>query len=111
MDKHICNYSTRLLKSVTGLDIRTISNMKKGANLTKLNVISTCLGIHIPFRVSDRMLQLADLSLNMTSTGRIGTDNETYDMLLHLKWATDYGDVYDELKEQSLDYLIHQPPL
>lgn len=31
MDKHICNYSTRLLKSVTGLDIRTISNMKKGA--------------------------------------------------------------------------------
>lgn len=72
MDKHICNYSTRLLKSVTGLDIRTISNMKKGANLTKLNVISACLGIHIPFRVSDRMLQLADLSLNMTSTGRIG---------------------------------------
>jgi type I restriction enzyme R subunit len=111
MDKHICNYSGRLLKSVTGLDIRTISNMKKGENLTKLNVISACLGIHIPYRVSDRMLQLADLSLNMTSPGKIGADNETYDMLLHLKWATDYGDVYDELKEQSLDYLIHQPPL
>lgn len=111
MGKYICNYSVRLLKSVTGLDIRTISNMKKGENLTKLNVISACLGIHIPYRVSDRMLQLADLSLNMTSHGKIGTDNETYDMLLHLKWATDYGDVYDELKEQSLDYLIHQPPL
>ena len=111
MGKHICNYSGRLLKSVTGLDIRTISNMKKGENLTKLNVISACLGIHIPYRVSDRMLQLADLTLNMTSLGKIGTDNETYDMLLHLKWATDYGDVYDELKEQSLDYLIHQPPL
>ena len=111
MDKHICNYSGRLLKSVTGLDIRTISNMKKGENLTKLNVISACLGIHIPYRVSDRMLQLADLSLNMASPGKIGADNETYDMLLHLKWATDYGDVYDELKEQSLDYLIHQPPL
>ena len=111
MGKHICNYSGRLLKSVTGLDIRTISNMKKGENLTKLNVISACLGIHTPYRVSDRMLQLADLTLNMTSLGKIGTDNETYDMLLHLKWATDYGDVYDELKEQSLDYLIHQPPL
>ena len=111
MGKYICNYSGRLLKSVTGLDIRTISNMKKGENLTKLNVISACLGIHIPYRVSDRMLQLADLTLNMTTLGKIVTDNETYDMLLHLKCATDYGDVYDELKEQSLDYLIHQPPL
>lgn len=111
MDKNICNCSGRLLKSVTGLDVRTISNMKKGENLTKLNVVSACLGIHIPFRVSDLMLQLADLSLNMTSPGKIGADNETYDMLLHLKWATDYEDVYDELKEQSLEYLIHQPPL
>lgn len=111
MDKHICNFSGRLLKSVTGLDIRTISNMKKGENLTKVNVITACLGIHIPYRVSDQMIQLADLSLNMTSLGKVGADNETYDMLLHLKWATDYGDVFDELKDQDLDYLIHQPPL
>ena len=48
MSKNICNYSVRLLKDTTGLDNRTISNMKKGDNLTKLNVISACLGIHIP---------------------------------------------------------------
>lgn len=35
MDKHICNYTARLLRSITGLDNRTISNMKKGENLTK----------------------------------------------------------------------------
>ena len=110
MDRRICNYSVRLLKSVTGLDNRTISNMKNGENLTKLNVISACLGIHIPYRVSERMLNLADLSLNLTLPGKQGADNEIYDMLLHLKWATDYGDIYDELKEQCLDYLIHQPP-
>ena len=29
------------------------------------------------------MLSLADLTLNMTSKGQVGDDNETYDMLLH----------------------------
>lgn len=111
MDKHICNYTARLLRSITGLDNRTISNMKKGENLTKSNVISACLGIHIPFRVSNHMLSLADLTLNMTSKGQVGDDNETYDMLLHLKWTTDYDDIYEELKVQSKDYLIHQPPV
>ncbi|CCZ66273.1 type I restriction enzyme endonuclease subunit [Mediterraneibacter gnavus CAG:126] len=111
MDKHICNYSARLLRSITGLDNRTISNMKKGQNLTKSNVVSACLGIHIPFRVSSHMLSLADLSLNMTSKGKLGDENETYDMLLHLRWTADYGDIYDELKEQAKEHLIHQPPL
>ena len=111
MDKHICNYTARLLRSITGLDNRTISNMKKGENLTKSNVISACLGIHIPFRVSNHMLSLADLTLNMTSKGQVGDDNETYDMLLHLKWTTDYDDIYEELKVQSKDHLIHQPPV
>ena len=101
----------RLLRSITGLDNRTISNMKKGENLTKSNVISACLGIHIPFRVSNHMLSLADLTLNMTSKGQVGDDNETYDMFLHLKWTTDYDDIYEELKVQSKDYLIHQPPV
>ena len=111
MDKHICNYTARLLRSITGLDNRTISNMKKGENLTKSNVISACLGIHIPFRVSNHMLSLADLTLNMTSKGQVGDDNETYDMLLHLRWTTDYDDIYEELKVQSKDHLIHQPPV
>lgn len=111
MDKHICNYSARLLRSITGLDNRTISNMKKGENLTKSNVISACLGIHIPFRVSDHMLGLADLTLKMDSKSKVSDDNEVYDMILHLKWATDYGNIYDELKEQSKEHLLHQPPL
>lgn len=85
--------------------------MKKGENLTKSNVISACLGIHIPFRVSDHMLGLADLTLKMDSKSKVSDDNEVYDMLLHLKWATDYGDIYDELKEQSKEHLLHQPPL
>lgn len=107
MDKYICNYIARLLKSITGLDNRTISNMKKGDNLTKSNVISAC----ILFRASNHMLSIADLTLNKTSKGQAGDDNETYDMLLHLRWTTDYDDVYEKLKVQSKDYLIHQPPV
>jgi len=47
----------------------------------------------------------------MTSKGKLGDENETYDMLLHLRWTADYGDIYDELKEQAKEHLIHQPPL
>lgn len=47
------------------------------------------------------MLSLADLTLNMTSKGQVGDDNETYYMLLHLRWTTDYDDIYEELKVQS----------
>lgn len=111
MSKNICNYSVRLLRATTGLDNNTISNLRKGANLTKLNVISACLGIHIPFRVSNKMLQLAELSLNSELPGKKGAENSIYDSLLHLKWATDYDDVYEELKAQSYNYLIHQPPV
>lgn len=111
MDKHICNYIASLLRSITSLDNRTISNMKKGENLTQSNVISACLGIHIPFRVSNHMPSLADLTLNMTSKSQVGDDNEAYDMLLHLRWTTDYYDIYEELKVQSKDHLIHQPPV
>jgi type I restriction enzyme R subunit len=109
MSKNICNYSVRLLKDTTGLDNRTISNMKKGDNLTKLNVISACLGIHIPYRVSNKMLQLAELTLNLELPGKKGDENGIYNTILHLKWATDYEDIYEELKEQSYEYLIHRP--
>lgn len=30
MDKHICNYTARLLRSITVLDNRTINNIKRG---------------------------------------------------------------------------------
>ena len=57
------------------------------------------------------MLGLADLTLKMNSKSKVSDDNEVYDMILYLKWATDYGDIYDELKEQSKEHLLHQPPL
>lgn len=109
MSKNVCNYSVRLLKDTTGLDNRTISNMKKGDNLTKLNVISACLGIHIPYRVSNKMLQLSDLYLSLDIPGKKGDENSIYNTILHLKWATDYEDIYEELKEQRYEYLIHRP--
>lgn len=110
MSKNICGYSVGLLKSTTGLDNRTQSNMRKGENLTKLNVISACLGIHIPFPVSNKMLELAELPLSLSLPGKKGDDNKMYDLILHLKWATDYDDIFVELEEQKYDYLIHQPP-
>ena len=109
MSKNICNYSVRLLRDTTGLDNRTISNMQKGGNLTKLNVISVCLGIHIPFRVSSQMIKLAEISLDINIPGTKGEENNVYDSILHFKWATDYEDVYDELKEQNYEHLIHKP--
>lgn len=110
MSKNICGFSAGLLKSTTGIDNRTYSNMKKGENLNKLNVVSTCLGIHVPFPVSSKMLELAELPLNLSLPGKKGQDNHMYDLVLHLKWATDYDDIYEELQDQGYDYLIHQPP-
>lgn len=40
MSKNICGFSVGLLKSTTGLDNKTVSNMRKGENLSKLNVVS-----------------------------------------------------------------------
>lgn len=111
MDKKICNVTFRTLKSTTGLDNTTISNMKKGMNLNKSNVVSVCLGIHIPFRVSNRMLQLAEVPLDLTLPGMKGEENGVYDQILHLNWAKDYSDTYDELKVDHYEHLIHQPPM
>lgn len=111
MDKKICSVTFRTLKSTTGLDNTTVSNMKKGVNLNKSNVVSTCLGIHIPFRVSNRMLQLAELPIDLTLPGKKGEENGIYDQILHLNWAQDYSDTYDELKADHYEHLIHQPPI
>lgn len=111
MSKNICNYSFRLLEDTTGLDKATISNMRKNCNLSKINVISACLGIHIPSRVSKRMLQLAEITLDLDLPGNKGIENNTYDMVIHLKWATDYSDVYDELDNQNLGHLIKKPKI
>lgn len=111
MDKKICGVTFRTLKSTTGLDNTTVSNMKKGVNLTKSNVISACLGIHIPFRVSNRMLQLAETPIDLTLPGKKGEENGVYDQILHLNWAEDYSDTYDELTADHYEHLIHQPPI
>lgn len=111
MDKKICNVSFRTLKSVTGLDNTTVSNMKKGKNLTKENVVSCCLGIHIPFRLSNRLLQLAERPLDLTIPGAKGEENTIYDQILHLYWAEDYSDTYAELVAIHYEHLIHQPPI
>ena len=65
--------------------------------------------VYIFLRVSNKMLQLAELSLNFELPGKKGEENSIYDSILHLKWATDYEDVYEELKEQSYEYLLHRP--
>lgn len=105
MSVRICNYSVGLLRSITGLDNRTIANMRKGENLTKLNVVSACLGIHIPYPVSEAMTKLAGLAFPLD---RGPIDNMTYVSLLSTRWASDYDDIVDDLNEQGLGYLIKQ---
>ena len=48
-------------------------------------------------------------ALNLELPGKKGEENSIYDSVLHIKWATDYEDVYEELKEQNYEYLIHRP--
>lgn len=105
MSVRICNYSVGLLRSITGLDNRTIANMRKGENLTKLNVVSACLGIHIPYPVSEAMTKLAGLAFPLD---RGPIDNMTYVSLLSTRWASDYDDIVDDLNEQGLGHLIKQ---
>lgn len=105
MSARICNYSVGLLRSITGLDNRTIANMRKGENLTKLNVVSACLGIHIPYPVSEAMTKLAGLAFPLD---RGPVDNMTYITLLSTRWASDYDDIVDDLNEQGLGHLIKQ---
>lgn len=108
MSDRICHYSVGLLRSTTGLDNNTISKMREGKSLTDVNVVSACLGIHLPFPVSNNMLELANIIFRMDK----GPDkNKTYIQLLTLRWASDYGDIYDDLKEQGLESLIKKPPI
>ena len=108
MSDRICHCSVGLLRSITGLDNHTISKMREGKSLTDVNVVSACLGIHLPFPVSNNMLELANMVFRLDK----GPDkNKTYIQLLTLRWASDYSDIYDDLKEQGLERLIKQPPI
>lgn len=109
MSKKFCHYSFKLLETTTGLDKTTISNMLKSSGLTKLNVVSVCLGIHLPSMVTKKMLQLAEINLDLDIQENRSVENMTYNLLIHLKWATDYADIIEELKPEGLDYLLSKP--
>lgn len=112
MSRRICNYSAGLLKSTTGLDNNTIDKMWNGKSLTKVNVTSACLGLHLPFPVSNTMVEVAAITLNMfMGSKEAKAENRTYQSLLSLRWASDYGDIYDDLKVESLERLIKKPPI
>ena len=55
------------------------------------------------------MLELAGITLDVDLPGKEGMENATYDMLLHLKWATDYDDIIEELASQNLKHLLSKP--
>lgn len=111
LSKNICGFTSGLLQSTTGLDKKTQSNMRKSENMTKANVITVCLGIHVPFPVSNRMLELAGLTLKLDVPKKPGEENRIYDSSLHLMWAWDYSDTFDEFVNEGYDYLIHKPPM
>lgn len=112
MSKRICNYSAGLLRSTTGLDNNTVNQMWNNKSLTKVNVISACLGIHLPFPVSTTMVTLASLSLDMfVGSAEKKVENRTYQMILSLRWASDYSDIYTDLKTEGMEKLIKQPPI
>ena len=86
--------------------------MWKGKSLTKVNVISACLGLHLPFPVSNTMVEVAAITLNMfMGSPDVKSENRTYQSLLSLRWASDYGDIYDGLKMEGMERLIKQPPI
>jgi type I restriction enzyme R subunit len=86
--------------------------MWKGKSLTKVNVISACLGLHLPFPVSSTMVEVAAITLNMfMGSKEVKVENRAYQSLLSLRWASDYGDIYDDLKVESMESLIKQPPI
>ena len=105
MSRRICDCSTDLLRSTTGLDNRTISNMQRGSNLNTLNVVSACLGIHVPFPVSSELLDRANISINPTKS----QDNNIYNQLLTIRWASDYDDIVTDLEADGKENLIKNP--
>lgn len=78
MSKRICDYSVGLLRSITGLDNNTINSMRNGTSLTKVNVVSACLGLHLPFPVSKNMLDIASIILELYKGAESARRENTY---------------------------------
>ncbi len=83
--------------------------MRHGENLTVLNVVSACLGLHLPCPVSLDMLSRANISIEPAKPPQ---SNIVYDMLLSVYWAWDYEDTYDHLVDEGNGHeaLIKTPP-
>lgn len=110
MSKRICDYSVGLLRSITGVDNNTINSMRNGTSLTKVNVVSACLGLHLPFPVSKNMLDIASIILELYKGAESVRRENTYcHSLLSLRWASDYDDIYEDLKSEGLESLIKRP--
>lgn len=111
MSNRVCNYSVNVLKDITGLDNNTIEKMWNDKSLTKVNVVSACLGLHLPFPVSSTLVEAAALTLNMfVGSTNAKAENRSYQGLLSTRWASEYDDIYDDLKAEGMETLIKTPP-
>ena len=79
MSNRVCNYSVNVLKNITGLDNNTIEKMWNDKSLTKVNVVSACLGLHLPFPVSSTLVEAVDLTINMfVGSANAKAENRSY---------------------------------
>ena len=73
-----------LVKDITGLDNNTIEKMWNDKSLTKVNVVSACLGLHLPFPVSSTLVETAALTINMfVGSANTKAENRSYQGLLN----------------------------
>lgn len=54
-------------------------------------------------------MEIAHITLDLDLPDNGGVENNIYNMMINLKWATDYFDIYKELDNQNLGYLIKKP--
>ena len=106
MSRRICDCSAGLLRSITGIDNNTTEQMWRGKSLRIKNIISACLGIHIPYPVSSELLSRASMSVNPSGPPE---SNSIYHQLLTVSWATDYDDILEDLKADGHSDLIKSP--
>ncbi len=103
--------TVNVLKDITGLDNNTIEKMWNDKSLTKVNVVSACLGLHLPFSVSSTLVEAADLTINMfVGSVNAKAENRSYQGLLSTRWASEYDDIYGDLKDERMEALIKTPP-
>ena len=69
--------TTEALSDVTGISVSTINNYRETSQTPRLNnVVDICIALHLPYKVSRRLIELAGYSLNTSS------DNRFYDFIL-----------------------------